>query len=131
MRQSITVPFTIKIRGGWDDEHLNAVEVARMAESEGVGRHHCPPALALQPLHGQGRRGRSSPRSSRPCVSPSPATATWIRDTARRMSTRRVPIGDGGPGRARRPWIFDAGFDALPAAAQREYKDRIIAATWS
>ena len=36
MRQSIAVPFTIKIRGGWDDEHLNAVEVARMAESEGV-----------------------------------------------------------------------------------------------
>jgi tRNA-dihydrouridine synthase B len=25
MRQSIAVPFTIKIRGGWDDLHLNAV----------------------------------------------------------------------------------------------------------
>src|SRR6267143_1733292 len=36
MRQSIAVPFTIKIRGGWDDEHLNAVEVARMAEGEGI-----------------------------------------------------------------------------------------------
>src|SRR3989338_6631219 len=36
MRQTISVPFTIKIRGGWDDTHLNAVEVARMAESEGV-----------------------------------------------------------------------------------------------
>src|SRR5262245_37996691 len=33
MRQTITVPFTIKIRGGWDDEHLNAVEVARDRKS--------------------------------------------------------------------------------------------------
>ena len=41
MRQSIAVPFTIKIRGGWDDLHLNAVEVARMAEAEGeIGRAH-------------------------------------------------------------------------------------------
>src|SRR5262249_23387073 len=36
LRKAVSVPFTIKIRGGWDDEHLNAVEVAQMAESEGV-----------------------------------------------------------------------------------------------
>ena len=29
-------PSPSKIRGGWDDQHLNAVEVARMAEAEGV-----------------------------------------------------------------------------------------------
>ena len=31
-----------------------------------------------------------------------------------------------GRGALGRPWIFDDGFDALPPAAQREYKDRII-----
>jgi nifR3 family TIM-barrel protein len=36
MRKAIRGPFTIKIRGGWDDHHLNAVEIARLAEDEGV-----------------------------------------------------------------------------------------------
>src|SRR5260370_29037567 len=36
LRKAVSVPLTAKIPGGWDDEHLNAVEVAQMAESEGV-----------------------------------------------------------------------------------------------
>ena len=36
LKKALSVPFTVKIRGGWDDEHLNAVEVAQMAEAEGV-----------------------------------------------------------------------------------------------
>src|SRR5262247_2693941 len=36
MRKAVEGPFTIKIRGGWDDHHLNAVEIARIAESEGI-----------------------------------------------------------------------------------------------
>jgi len=37
LRKAVTsVPFTIKIRGGWDDRTINAVEIARLAESEGV-----------------------------------------------------------------------------------------------
>jgi tRNA-dihydrouridine synthase B len=36
MRKAITVPLTIKIRGGWDDRTLNAVEIARVAEEEGA-----------------------------------------------------------------------------------------------
>ena len=36
MRKAIQGPFTIKIRGGWDDRTINAVEIARIAESEGV-----------------------------------------------------------------------------------------------
>jgi tRNA-dihydrouridine synthase len=36
LRKAVSVPLTVKIRGGWDDEHLNAVEVAQMAEAEGV-----------------------------------------------------------------------------------------------
>ena len=30
------VPVTIKIRKGWDDEHVNAVEIAQIAEDNGV-----------------------------------------------------------------------------------------------
>ena len=36
IRKAVEVPFTIKIRGGWDDRTLNAVEIARIAEAEGV-----------------------------------------------------------------------------------------------
>jgi tRNA-dihydrouridine synthase B len=36
VRKAVSVPFTVKIRGGWDDRTVNAVEIARLAESEGV-----------------------------------------------------------------------------------------------
>jgi nifR3 family TIM-barrel protein len=36
LRKAVRGPFTIKIRGGWDDHTINAVEIARLAESEGV-----------------------------------------------------------------------------------------------
>jgi tRNA-dihydrouridine synthase B len=36
MRKAIQVPLTIKIRGGWDDHAVNATEIARIAETEGV-----------------------------------------------------------------------------------------------
>ena len=34
--QNSSVPVTIKIRKGWDDEHITAVEVAKIAEKNGV-----------------------------------------------------------------------------------------------
>ncbi|MGH7936293.1 MAG: tRNA dihydrouridine synthase, partial [Chthoniobacterales bacterium] len=36
IRAAVTVPFTIKIRAGWDSKSIVAAEVARMAESVGV-----------------------------------------------------------------------------------------------
>jgi tRNA-dihydrouridine synthase B len=36
LRGAVTIPFTIKIRAGWDEASRNAVEVARMAEGEGA-----------------------------------------------------------------------------------------------
>ena len=36
LRKAVAGRFTIKIRGGWDERTLNAVEIARLAESEGV-----------------------------------------------------------------------------------------------
>jgi len=36
MRKAIGVRFTVKIRGGWDERTVNAAEIARVAESEGV-----------------------------------------------------------------------------------------------
>jgi nifR3 family TIM-barrel protein len=36
LRKAVGVPLTVKIRGGWDERTLNAVEIACLAESEGV-----------------------------------------------------------------------------------------------
>ena len=36
MRKAIGIRFTVKIRGGWDERTVNAVEIARIAEGEGV-----------------------------------------------------------------------------------------------
>ena len=36
VRKSISIPLTIKIRAGWDEDSRNAIEVAKMAEGEGV-----------------------------------------------------------------------------------------------
>ncbi|HTY78945.1 MAG TPA: tRNA dihydrouridine synthase DusB [Candidatus Bathyarchaeia archaeon] len=127
MRQTITVPFTIKIRGGWDDEHLNAVDVARMAESEGVD------AITVHPRTRSQRFTGKAPWTIIAEVVDAvriPVTGNGDVDsmaTARRMvadtGCQSVMIGRGALGS---PWIFDEAFEALPVAAQREYKDRVI-----
>jgi tRNA-dihydrouridine synthase B len=41
VRKSVSIPFTVKFRLGWNDENIICVELAKMAESEGLN------ALAL------------------------------------------------------------------------------------
>jgi tRNA-dihydrouridine synthase len=36
LRRVLSIPFTVKIRAGWDDGSRNAVEIARIAEGEGA-----------------------------------------------------------------------------------------------
>lgn len=36
MVKAVKIPVTVKFRAGWDEEHRNAVEIARAAESAGV-----------------------------------------------------------------------------------------------
>lgn len=52
MRKAIDVPLTVKIRGGWDDRTLNAVEIARIAEGEGVSAITVHPRTRSQQFAG-------------------------------------------------------------------------------
>ncbi len=52
IRKAIAVPFTIKIRGGWDDRTVNAAEIARIAESEGVNAITVHPRTRSQQFSG-------------------------------------------------------------------------------
>ena len=52
VRKAIAVSFTIKIRGGWDERTMNAVEIARIAESEGVNAITVHPRTRSQQFSG-------------------------------------------------------------------------------
>ena len=127
LRRACQVPLTIKIRGGWDDQHLNAVEVAQMAQSEGVDAITVHPRTRSQRFSGQ---------------------APWhiIRDVVEAVD---IPITGNGDvtsysqafqmmaetgcvsvmiGRAAigRPWVFNPDFDGWPVERQREYQEEVI-----
>ncbi len=46
VREAVSIPVTVKMRLGWDDNHLNAPRIAKFAESEG---------LSLISVHGRTR----------------------------------------------------------------------------
>ena len=53
LRKAVAVPFTIKIRGGWDDQSVNAPEIARIAEGEGVDAVTVHPRTRSQQFTGR------------------------------------------------------------------------------
>ncbi len=53
LRKTVRVPFTIKIRSGWDERTVNAVEIARLAESEGVDAITVHPRTRSQQFTGR------------------------------------------------------------------------------
>ena len=127
MRRAISVPFTIKIRGGWDDQHLNAVEVARMAEAEGVD------AITVHPrTRAQLFTGKAPWTIIAEVVEAVDIPVTGNGDVRSMAEARRMVAETGcqsvmiGRGALGRPWIFDDGFDAVEAEEKRAYKERVI-----
>jgi tRNA-dihydrouridine synthase B len=121
MRKAVTVPLTIKIRGGWDDGSMNAVEISRIAESEGVDGITVHPRTRSQQFTGRAPweviaavvdavripvTGNGDVRS--------PAAAAAMRQAT---GCADVMVGRGA---IRAPWIF------APVEPSREEKTRII-----
>jgi tRNA-dihydrouridine synthase B len=52
IRRRVKVPFTIKIRSGWDENHINAIEISRIAEDCGVDAISVHPRTREQGFHG-------------------------------------------------------------------------------
>jgi nifR3 family TIM-barrel protein len=53
VRAAVRIPLTLKMRGGWDDQSVVAVEVARMAEQIGVEAIAIHPRTRLQGYAGR------------------------------------------------------------------------------
>jgi nifR3 family TIM-barrel protein len=128
MRRAIRIPLTIKIRGGWDDRSVNAAEIARMAESEGVD------AITVHPrTRSQRFTGRAPWTIIAEVVDAVRIPVTGNGDVrslgeADRMLAQTgchgVMIGRGALGQ---PWVFDAAFESLRPGDRRDYKARVIA----
>jgi nifR3 family TIM-barrel protein len=127
MRAAVCIPLTVKIRGGWDDEHLNAVEVARMAEAEGVDGITVHPRTRSQRFSGKAPWtiiGEVVEAVGIPVTGNGDVRSM---DEARQMAAetgcQSVMIGRGALGR---PWVFSEALDALPPAARQAEKLRVI-----
>jgi len=128
LKKALSVPFTVKIRGGWDDEHLNAVEVAQMAEAEGVD------AITVHPrTRSQRFTGRAPWTIIKDVVEAVRIPVTGNGDVRSMAEARGMVAATGcvsvmiGRGALGSPWIFDEAFDALSPEDQRAYKARTIA----
>lgn len=55
VRKSVTIPFTVKFRLGWNDSQIVCVELARMAESEGLNAVSLHARTREQGYNGQAR----------------------------------------------------------------------------
>jgi tRNA-dihydrouridine synthase B len=55
IRKSVTIPFTVKFRLGWNDSQIVCVELARMAESEGLNAVALHARTREQGYNGQAR----------------------------------------------------------------------------
>src|SRR5258706_9589103 len=53
VRAAVQIPLTIKLRAGWDENSIVAVEVAKLAESLGVEAVAVHPRTRLQGYSGQ------------------------------------------------------------------------------
>lgn len=127
MRAAIRVPFTVKIRGGWDDEHLNAVEVARMAADEGVD------AITVHPRTRSQQFGGKAPWDIiRDVVEAVRIPVTGNGDVRSLSDARAMQESTGcaavmvGRGALGRPWIFDERYECLSECEQRAYRERVI-----
>ena len=127
VREAISIPLTIKIRGGWDYEHLNAVEVAELAESIGVDGITVHPRTRSQKF-----TGKAPWEIIRDVVDAVDIPVTGNGDVTSRTEARlmieqtgcaSVMVGRGAMGA---PWVFSEAFEYLGRDAQDEYKRGVI-----
>tara|TARA_Y100001936_G_scaffold49783_1_gene48350 strand:+ start:2897 stop:3877 length:981 start_codon:yes stop_codon:yes gene_type:complete len=127
MRKVIKVPFTIKIRSGWDEKNLNAVEVAKIAEDIGIDAITVHPRTRAQRFTGKSNWDVISEVVSSVAIPVTGNGDVSSISEAERMKKytgcESVMIGRGAIGK---PWIFDENYENLSYEEKYEYKTKII-----
>ncbi|NUM89157.1 MAG: tRNA dihydrouridine synthase DusB [Bdellovibrionales bacterium] len=127
IRAAIRVPFTIKIRGGWDDTTVNAPEISRIAEAEGVDAIAVHPRTRSQQYTGHAPweiirmvvESVKIPVTGNGDVKSFPDAERMMRETG----CHSVMIGRGALGK---PWVFSPEFSSLTLHEQHDFKFRVI-----
>jgi len=107
VRKEVKSPLTIKIRSGWDGEHINAVEISRIAEDCGVNAISIHPRTKVQGFRGRAdwdliRELKRATRLS--VIGNGDVTNSFLAETMiEETGCDGVMIGRGALGN---PWIF-------------------------
>ncbi|MBR6315367.1 MAG: tRNA dihydrouridine synthase DusB [Clostridia bacterium] len=105
--QAVKIPVTVKIRVGWDDETINAVEMAQRAENAGAAAVAVHGRTRMQmyapPVHteliAQVKRSVSIPVMANGDIVDGPSAAKMLEET----NADYLLVGRGALGR---PWVF-------------------------
>ena len=109
VRKSIRCPLTIKIRSGWDDDHVNAIEISKIAEACGVDAITIHPRTRVQWFHGKADWkliGEVKRAVRIPVIGNGDVTTPYlVEKMLEETGCDGVMIGKGALGN---PWIFDS-----------------------
>ncbi len=130
LRRTLTtldIPLTIKIRGGWDDSCINAVEVARMAEDVGVDAITVHPRTRSQQYSGKAPweviadvvRAVGLPVTGNGDV----RSLAEARRMAEETGCAGVMVGRGALGR---PWVFDQQHEHRSPEERRAHEASLV-----
>ena len=131
MRAALTIPFTVKMRAGWDPEHRNAPELAWMCQEEGaeaVTVHW----RTRSELYGGVRNFDTIAEVKRRLSIPVLANGDIIDAASARLTLDHTGV-DGlmiGRGAIRNPWVFreigHALFGGPPVVVDAAEKERVL-----
>lgn len=134
IRKATTKPFTIKVRSGWNASTINVVEIACMAEDEGVDSITVHPRTAVQGFRGEADWNLIAQVKDVLSIPVIGSGDLWTPGDIQKMREHTrcdaVMIARGSLGN---PWIFRTDSDEVsarspstsPSALEREHTIRL------
>ena len=127
IRKVTIVPLTVKIRSGWDDKNINAVEFAEMLQSEGVDGITVHPRTKSQRYEGKSKWSIIRDVVDKVSIPVTGNGDVQSYETAKKMmnftNCKSVMVGRGAIGN---PWIFNKEFNNYAAEEKELYKKKTI-----